>query len=132
MATRAKAIKKPARKKPAIGNTSSDAAIQQEPVIVVEQEQNAISGLKPQGRMPMPRVAGTKKRRKRQPKSKSIFQQPLLLVGAGIALIYIVGSLKNSSSSESMEKSMLPTPSDEFAESGEMNSEITGWHRPLL
>jgi hypothetical protein len=124
MATRAKAIKKPA-----IGNQSSDAAMIQEPVIVAQQEQNAISGLNPQGRLPMPGVAGTKKRRKRQPKSKSIFQQPLLLVGAGIAVVYIVGSLMNSSSSEIMEKSMLP-PEPEFT--SDDNPEVSGWHRPIL
>lgn len=102
MATRAKATKKPA-----IGNPSSDAVIQQEPVIVAEQEQkaaiqqepvivakqeqNAISGLSTQGRLPKPRIAGTRKRRKRQPK-KSLLQNPLVAVGMGVAAILLVSS----------------------------------------
>lgn len=127
MATRAKTTKKPA-----IGNPSSDAAIKQEPVIVAEQEQNAISGLSPQGSLPKPRVAGPRKRRKRQPPKKPLLQQPLVLAGIGLAAIFIIGSIVNAQDSSSMEKSVLPPPPDEFAGSGEMDSEITGWHRPML
>ena len=63
----------------------------------LDQEPTTVSGPTIPKKPPRSRVAGTKKRKKRQPKNQSMFDKPLVLMAAGLVAIYLIGVWQHSS-----------------------------------
>lgn len=112
------------------GNQPTTAFMDQEPGIVATQEPTTVSGPTMPKKPPRSRVAGPKKRKKRQPKSRSIFDKPLVLAAAGLVAIYLIGVWQHSSRLCSIERPMLP-PLPDFPDEDQIDSGITGWSSPV-
>lgn len=95
----------------------------------LDQEPNSISGPTMPKKPPRSRVAGTKKRKKRQPKSQSMFDKPLVLMAAGLVAIYLIGVWQHNSRMGRIAGPMMP-PLPDFPDEDQIDSEMTGWSSP--